>query len=280
MKRFSTFSLILVLAATVAGAQQPHAGRSFDTASIRPGADAEAEMISIRTQAEPSRIHYVNASLRDCIRIAYGVKEFQISGPDWMSKRFNIEATYPEGATEHDVPQMLQSLLRDRFHLELHRETKDHAVYALLVEPNGPKLKKTSLHPGEYPDSFNRRPGTPVRGDLRIMGSPAGVRLSGLAVTLATLSETLSPFTDQPVIDQTGLTDQYDIDLQFLPDNFRMRGGPGGSGRTADNAPDTETEPRPALAEALQGYGLKLERRKAPMPMLVIDHIEKVPTEN
>lgn len=278
MKFLSVLPLVLVASFAVAAAQQPHSNLSFEVASIRPGADADAEMIAIRMNAERSMIHYVNVSLRDMIRVAYNVKEFQVTGPDWIRNRFNIEAKYPAGATEDQVPQMLQSLLRDRFKLQFHNETKDHAVFALVVGKNGPKLKPSEVKATDYPDSPNRKPGTPVRGDLQIMGSPTGMHLKGPALTLSRLCETLSMFVDQPVVDQTGLKERYDIDLTFMPENMRMRGGPGGPGQGVDGGADAQ--PRITLFEAIQDLGLKLEPRKAPLQMLIVDHIEKAPTEN
>lgn len=281
MRLLSIVPVLLAASFAAASAQQPQSSLSFEVASIRPGAAADAEMIPIRMNAERSRIHYVNVSIRDCIRVAYGVKEFQISGPDSIRNRFNIEAKYPAGATKEQVPEMLRSLLRDRFKLQLHREMKERAAYALVVSKNGPKLKPTQIKPSEYPDSPNRRPGTPVRGDIQIMGSPSGIRLTGPAVTLSKLCETLSAFADKPVVDQTGLHGEYDIDFAFLPENIQlMRKKPGSPGPGPDRGMDTQSEPLPTLFEAVQDDGLKLESRKAPVAMLVVDHIEKTPTEN
>jgi uncharacterized protein (TIGR03435 family) len=282
MERLSVIFIALALSFATASAQQPQSSRSFDVASIRPGASATAEMIAVTMNADRSMIHYINVSLRDLIRVAYGVKEFQISGPDWIRSRFDIEAKYPEGATKDEVPEMLRSLLRDRFKLQLHRETKEQAVYALVVGKNGPKLKATTLQATDLPDSANRRPGTPIHGGMQMLAGPSGMHLTGLAVTISTLSETLSRFTDKAIVDQTGLRGEYDIDLTFFPENMmlRMGGGPGGPRQGAEGAPDASSEPRVTIFEAVQQYGLKLEARKAPLTMLIVDHIEKTPTEN
>lgn len=279
MKFLSALPLVLVASFAVATAQQSQSNLSFEVASIRPGATPDAEMIAIRMSAESSRIHYVNVSLRDLIRVAYRVMPFQVSGPEWLGNRFNIEARYPVGATDDQVPEMLQSLLRDRFKLQLHSEEKEHAVFALVVGKNGPQLKPSQVKATDFPDSENRKPGTPVRGDIQIMGSPTGMHLRGPSIPLSRLCETLSMFTDQPVVDQTGLKDRYDIDLTFMPDNMRMRGGPGAPGQGADGGVDAHTE-RVTLFQAVQDLGLRLEPRKAPLQMLIVDHIEKAPTEN
>lgn len=278
MKSLSVFPVVFAASFSVAIAQQPQSNLSFEVASIRPGAAPDAEMIAIRMSAESSRIHYVNVSLRDLIRVAYRVMPFQVSGPDWLGNRFNIEARYPAGSTDDQVPEMLQSLLRDRFKLQLHSESKEHAVFALVVGKNGPKLKPSEVKATAYPDSPNRKPGTPVRGDIQIMGSPTGMHLKGPAIPLSRLCETLSMFVDQPVVDQTGMKERYDIDLTFMPDNMRMRGGPGSPGQGFDGG--AEAQPRVTLFEAVQDFGLKLEPRKAPLQMLIVDHIEKEPTEN
>ena len=282
MKLLPVLLLAVISSAGSCRAQQPHDGLSFEVASIRPGAAADAEMIPIRMKAEPSRIHYENVSLRDCIRVAYGVKKFQISGPDWLDKRFNIEAAYPAGATEGQVPEMLQSLLRDRFRLALHREMKEHAVLALVVAKDGLKLKETVAKAADFPDGPRRRPGTPVFGSIQIIGSPAGMHLKGPGVSMAALSQTLSIFTDKPVVDQTGLRGRYDIDLVFAPPEalaFRPR-GPDGFRQGAEGGTEDQPESHASLFAALQENGLKLESRKAPLMTLVVDHLEKAPTEN
>lgn len=282
MKLFSVLPIVLAASFAAIIAQQPSSGRSFEVASIRPGEPADAEMIPIIKKADRAMIHYVNVSLRELIRVAYGVKDFQVSGPDWMRTRFNIEAKYPADATKDQVPEMLQSLLRDRFKLQLHREMKEHAVYAMVVGKNGPKLKATKVQAGDYPDSPNRLPGTPVRGDIQMMGSPSGMRLTGPAVALSALCETLSVFTDKPVVDQTGLQGEYDIDLTFVPDNMmlRMAEGAGGARQGPDGAEHAHSEQRVSIFDAVQQYGLRLETRKAPVMLLVVDHLEKTPTEN
>jgi uncharacterized protein (TIGR03435 family) len=281
MKRLFIFFVSIMALLRSCPAQQPKGGLSFDVASIRSGASADAEMIPIRMNAERSRIHYVNVSLRDCIRVAFGVKDFQISGPVWMGERFNIDATYPAGATEKQVPEMLQSLLRDRFRLELHREMKEHAVLALVIEKRGPKLKETQAKEADFPDGAMRRPGTPVFGAIQIMGSPSGMHLTGPGVTMRALSETLSIFTDKPVVDQTGLQGRYDIDLIFAQENTRFAPrGPDGPRPGGDGGADIQAEPRASLFAALQECGLRLESRKVPLLTLVLDHLEKMPTDN
>ena len=232
-------------------------------------------------------LRYNNASLKDCIRTAYRVKDFQIQGPDWLaSTRFDIVAKLPDGSSTDQIPEMLQSLLADRFKLELHRDTKEHAIYAMVVAKGGPKLKAA-----EVPTGGAATPqGSPGRGGMppgaMLMGmSPDGAHIKASSATLATVAEMISRFSERPVVDMTGIQGQYDFDLVFSPET--MRGMPGG-GRGqmiqsggGDHAPtDTPAEPAGSIYESVQRYGLKLEPRKAPMEALIVDHVEKTPTEN
>lgn len=306
------FHALLFVGSVAAIAQQPPSALSFEVASIKPAEPQQMGRMRVGMNADRGMIRYTNVSLLDCIRIAYGVKEFQISGPDWLgSQRFDIQAKYPTGATEDQVPEMLQSLLANRFKLQVHRDTREHAVYALVAGKNGPKLKPAEIethdepisdakpNPGENPPpnaqggdgekggKATDGPGSggPPRGAIMMMIDPTGMHLKAPAATLGTISDTLSRFTDRPVVDQTGIEGRYDFDLVFTPQN--MRGLPGGAegpkqipaGGGPDGA-ETRSEPGPSIFDAVEQYGLKLDPRKASLIQIVVDHIEKMPTEN
>jgi len=96
----------------------------------------------VEMSADNGMLRYSNVTLKDCIRNAYRVKRVSGGGPDWIeSARFDIAAKLPAGSSKAKVPEMLQTLLEDRFKLTLHRETKDHAVYALMAAKGGAMLK-------------------------------------------------------------------------------------------------------------------------------------------
>src|SRR5438105_3703567 len=141
-----TFGLSLMLAPFSAFGQAPAAARVFDVATIRPAPPIDqAKIMSgqfrVGMSVDGNRVDIRFFSLADLIRTAYKVKQFQLSGPDWMStERWEIQAKMPEGATKDDVPQMLQALLADRFKLQIHRDSKEQSVYALIVGKGGPKL--------------------------------------------------------------------------------------------------------------------------------------------
>jgi uncharacterized protein (TIGR03435 family) len=170
---------------------------------------------------------------------------------------------------------MLQTLLKDRFKLTMHKESKVLPIYALVVAKGGPKL-----HEAE------------AEGGLNIRMSHKGREMKG-NVTLTRLADTLSNTLDRPVIDETGLKGTYEIDLTWSPDDAGRTGprtsmrvatpDPGGPGRgpEAGDPKAEDSADAPPLFIALQAtMGLKLEARKSPAEIIVVDMAEKVPTEN
>lgn len=296
MMRVMKRSTLLVLLLCLASAAFAAAKQSFEVASIKPAGPMEPGRIRIGMQVDGAMVRYSNVSLMDVIRNAYRVKEFQIEGPDWLSsERFDITAKIPEGAKQDDVPEMLQSLLEERFKLTFHNDSKEHAIYALVVGKGGAKLTAAQNvvagTPGggtsaganaTAPGAGGARPGT-----MMMMMGPNGLHWKTLGVTLTALADGLSRFTERPIVDNTGIEGRYDFEMDFMPETMgNMRrgvamAGPPPSHPTGDAAGgDTPSEPAPTVYEAIEKYGLKLEPRKAPMPVLVIDHIEKTPTEN
>jgi uncharacterized protein (TIGR03435 family) len=252
-------------------------------------------------------LRYTNVSLLEVLRTAYRVKEFQIEGPDWLSsERFDITAKFPEGATQEQVPEMLQSLLVERFGLTVHNDTKEHAIYALVVGKNGPTLKPAENAPTDNnasaassggPAPVPPTPGGGPRtadvtamanrpGAMMMMMGPNGMHMKTPAITLTGLADALSRFAERPIVNQTGIEGRYDFELDFMPEKtagMRKMGGmpPPPNAPTGEaHGADPGGEPAATIYEAVQRYGLKLEPRKAAMPVLVIDHIEKNPTEN
>jgi uncharacterized protein (TIGR03435 family) len=174
------------------------------------------------------------------------------------------------------VPEMLQSLLSERFELELRRESKEQSVYALVVYKGGPKLKDADA--GKIADMPT---GLGVNGKPRpVMSysmSRSGIELIAPAATFATVTEFLSRMMGRPVVDRTGLAGQYDLTLPFMPEVFR---GVPAANAVQDSGGLMFTEPGQSLFEAVKTYGLRLEPQKAPMEMLTVVRAERVPTEN
>ena len=211
-----------------------------------------------------------NCSLGLLIQYAYDVMQFQISGaPGWVqSGRYDIAAKAEGDPQVSEIRAMLRQLLEDRFQLRLHWETRESAVYHLVLSKAG-KLREAG--PGECPPplSFpNSQPGGPPTdapcGALR--NSPGNTK--GYKLTAGALAGSLAFFVGRPVLDYTALTGKYDIELQWTPDAVRLRS----AAPSEENSPSIFT----ALQEQL---GLKLESAKGPVRTLVIDHVEK-PSEN
>lgn len=259
---------------------------AFEVASIKPAQPSPAGQMRIGMRADAGMLRYTNVSLKEIIRVAFRVKEFQVRGPDWIgSARFDIVAKLPAGASQDQIPEMLQDLLNERFKLAVHRETKEHPIYALVVTKGGPKLKAAE-GPLPEPSAPPPNPGKgPVGGGaMMMMVDPNGVHLKAPSATLATLAEMISRFSERPVVDMTGLQGQYEFDLVFAPETMHgmpgpLRAGPppGDGGAAPAEAP---AEAADTISDAVQRYGLKLEPRKAPVEIVVVDHIEREPTEN
>jgi uncharacterized protein (TIGR03435 family) len=313
---------ILALAAGAALGQAPAAAPAFEVASIKPAAplDANAVMsgklhLGMRTDAARVDIGYL--SLADLIHLAYRVKPFQISGPDWMGgQRFDIQAKIPEGASTDQVPEMLQALLAERFKLAVHRENTEQAVYALVVGKGGSKMKDAvpdpdvpAAPPADPPkgaisigDGNNQMQisGNPQQGrGLQISGGPTGtahlsmgsdgtMRLEMESVTMPMLADNLSRMVDRPVIDMTELKGKYQVALEVsTADLLTMArtlgvGAPGASARMDAARPaDAASDPSgSSIFAAVQRLGLKLDPQKQPTERLVVDHAERMPTEN
>jgi uncharacterized protein (TIGR03435 family) len=256
---------ILCLPAVVAIAQNAPAQIAFEVASIKPASPQPMGRMLTGMNTDGSMLRYSNASLKDVIRMAYRVQDTQVEGPDWLSNaRFDIQAKLPDGSTRDQVPEMLQTLLADRFKLALQSDIKERRIYALVVGKGGPKLKAA--------DSANDV--APRAGVAMTMGSE-GVHVTTPAATLTALAETISRFSDRPVVDMTGIPGRYDFDLVFSPDTLGAL--PASRSGGASEALGTSST---SIYESVRDYGLKLEPRKAPMNVLRIDHIERTPTEN
>jgi uncharacterized protein (TIGR03435 family) len=258
----------LIFFASLAAFAQP----AFEVASVKPAPPPTDHNLRVQMGGDAGRVNYSNVTLMNVMTKAYGVKEHQITGPDWLkTERYDIVATVPSGTPKDQIPLMLQSLLADRFKLTLHRESKVMPVYALVVGKNGPKLHEAD-----------------AIGPMRMSMGPKGLNLSG-KVSIAMLVDALSRFTDRPVVDMTELKGNFDIDLGFKPDGQPggpgFFGPPGGGGRPPEGGGEGKAPPdsadAPSIFTAVQEkLGLKLEGRKTAVEILIIDHAERVPTEN
>jgi uncharacterized protein (TIGR03435 family) len=239
------------------------------------------------------RLTSTNASLKLLIRFAYAVHDNPmrghsrpllasqvVGGPAWLdSPGYDIEAK-PEGNTDQaHAWLMLQALLADRFRLTLHRETRELPVYALTAAKNGfkPPAPKdvdcVSFPPGTTPQHI---PGKVDCGYVPLILGSSGLQMEGSKVHMADLIRELASALDGTVLDQTGFTGEFDLNLNFTADDataglpgFVGPGDPGGARTPADR---NLLNIFAALEEQL---GLKLVPAKGPVEVLVIDHAER-----
>jgi len=233
----------------VALAQTAHP--AFEVASVKTNPDGPGHS---GTHRNGHNLRMQNSTLRTLIAFAYSVTPPQVIGPEWLDAAgYDIDATGAPG-TEDQVPQMLQVLLADRFKLGLHREMRELSVFALVIVKGGIKMQKAAEGGARGTISSSSR------GDMKAQG----VTMAKFANLLAAPGFGL----DHPVLDQTSLTDVYDFTLRWTPET------------TGEPRREEANAPPPLFAAMQEQLGLKLEPRKAPVEVLMVDHAERVPTEN
>ena len=233
---------------------QPAVPPSFEVASIKTasgeGKGRGGNPFTNPVKVTPGSLTMSGVTLKTSIAWAYHVFEYQITGSDWIgSDRYDIVAKAGSPATEAELRAMLQTLLAERFHLELHRQTKEMACYLLVVAKGGPKFQESK-----------------TEGESDIQPDPRRMSVAVRRVPVAQLVDLLSRMFQTPVVDLTGLTGRYDITLdiaKYIPQ----------SGEKMD--------PLGIIQAGLQEeLGLKMESKKYPVDLLIIDRAEKAPVEN
>jgi uncharacterized protein (TIGR03435 family) len=231
----------------------------FEVASVKPSAppiQGRATAIGCKGgpgTEDPAHLICGNVSAAFLIVRAYGITNLQLIGPEWLrTTQFDIAANVPAGATKEQVAEMWRNLLAERFHLEVHHESRETPQFDLVVAKNGSKLKPApdDSAPPRMGSLGRRRP------DFTYLHFPK--------TTMAGLVSTLSNEANKPVNDVTGLTGNYDVELSWNPD-FAAAG------------PDSPPELSKALQEQL---GLELKSKKAPLDMLVVDRMDETPSGN
>jgi uncharacterized protein (TIGR03435 family) len=234
----------------LAGAPQSPAATEkpkFEVASIKVNGSGDT---ASRSDFSGANVVFRNYVLGGILQSAFNVERLSLEAPDWVyGERFDITAKVPdENASLDQRRQMLQALLIDRFGLVFHHETKARAGFALVVAKNGPKIQPVEDAGGHINDN---RPG----------------KMQRLRTTVDGFASTVAGILRQPVVDETHMEGRYNMVLTYAPER-----GPGVP-PADDDAPSIFT----AIEEQL---GLKLEPRKVPVDILVVDHLEKLPTDN
>lgn len=326
LKKYSGAAALLLC--TLAGgpaAAQP-APKAFEVANIKPSPaittlNPQALMsgqVRLGLTVTGSRVDIGMTPLSELIRMAYGVKPYQVSGPDWMaSERFDITAKLPDGATKDDVNGALKTLLAERFGLVVHTEKKERPIYALVIGKDGPKLKpglsesampKSDDSPvfsanGASLDNVSQgRDGTvnatvssAAAGTAKISMNPAtGYHIESMNITMPALADQITAMMERPVLDQTGLPGTYQaaIDIPMsqvmaMAQRALAQMGmsmpalpPGAPGGPAAAGAAAEPDGGASVAESLSKLGLQLEKKNALVDVIVVDKLEKTPKED
>ena len=245
-----------ILAISLSGAVYGQASAErpvFEVASIKASQTPQGRgLLGLREDinTDPARLTMTSAGLNTAIRWAYKLGIYEISAPDWMlAARFDIVAKAANPVPEDQLRLMLQSLLKERFKLEAHRESRQLSGYALVVGKNGTKLHT-------------------VEGGGEGSMTGAALMFEGHKMPISRLADIISSALKMPVKDMTMLEGFYDFKLDMRPYLLdRQPGEPLDLAGIAMSALDAQ-------------LGLKLEARKFPMDVLVVDRAEKTPTEN
>jgi uncharacterized protein (TIGR03435 family) len=299
-KDSSAAGLKFEVASVRAAAQQPGARQQPEAGGGGGGRGGAPSGCRARTSVDRDIANFTCQSMGQLVSYGFGMLPDRITGKDWsaFSDRFDITAKLPEGARPEQVPEMVLSLLEERFHLMFHRGTLEGPIYALVAAKGGPKLKpaaaavadaaggpeassmvmmngvsfRQSRIPNSDGNGFTVIMNTPAMGTVREPQKPGGIRRwEAPSITGDGLAEllTIAVGGPIPVRDITGLQGRYEVELELS---------------MTDALAATPEEPQNALfnagQDALKKLGLQMERRKGPIEIIVIDRLEKTPTEN
>jgi uncharacterized protein (TIGR03435 family) len=262
-------ALILALSAQAAP-------RSFEVASVKPRDPANPRSMMV---GDPSgRFTTMNIPVVMLIRTAYGLQNDQVvGGPDWIrTEGFNITAKAPDGTPVTAMGPMIESLLADRFQLTFHREKRELPVYALVKARSDGSLGPR-MTPNPCVWDFTKPPAPPKPGEPQCGNISEGFgRMTLNAMPVPVFLQYLAPKLNRVVVDRSGLTGNFDIELQWTPDQLPAR-PPGAPADQPIRVNGVEIDPNgPSLFTALQEQlGLKLDGARAPVEVLVIDRVER-----
>jgi uncharacterized protein (TIGR03435 family) len=281
-------AVFLLSATCAANAQEADSTLKFEVASIRVAAPliGDERIQAMRMSRDPGRFTRRDTPLSILIMTAYHLNGFEFSGPSWLtSARFDVMAKVPEGATLAQQLVMLQNLLAERFGLKVHREKKEMPVYDLVIAKGGVKFKEYVPPP---PPKEGDPPPAPFKFALDADGFPVvqpgggaysmgGKWAMNAEFTMERLARVLAGQLQRPVHDATGLTGTYDLAMRWV----EGVGPPeAGAAASSDDAATAGSGGQGLFAALQSQLGLKLESKKGMVEVLVVDHCEKMPTEN
>jgi uncharacterized protein (TIGR03435 family) len=303
--------VLVAMSLLVAGTRAAQQRLAFEVASARVVLDMNVPTdapIRFSNLVTEDRVHLVDA-LRGFLVKAFRVKDYELVAPDWTNGWIvEVRGTFPPGATVEQVPDMLRTLLIERFGLVTHTEARPMDAYQLLVgaTATGSRMREVEavndldkqFHDVRGLDRTTQTADGPTRtisilgGTRRITsrtlyertydGVSTITTISATRMTMGQLASILTPNIGEPVVDRTGLTGVYQFTIELPRDEATrepIRALMNSLGRTSSTAADWPSGTR-ATIEAVEGLGLKLERRRMPIDVVVVDSIRRQPTEN
>jgi len=264
----------------------------FEVASVRPTPPSQEHGMSFGLRLDASQVRVLSLPLRDIIAAAYRVKPYQVYGPDWITTtQFDISAKLPAGTKIGQVPDMLQSLLVDRFGLVFHREKKEMPVYALVVgkPPLNLHEHRVDAHSPTGPDTLTWSFSGNQNGVSNVLGDGSSYMFTGgkfeaRQLSTSALATELERYSPRPIVDMTKLAGTFDAAFAVTPEAYGQL-----LGRAAINSGmvmpmqmrnEIENSGFNALPEAVEQLGLKLDARRMPIDVLVIDQVRRTAVEN
>lgn len=251
---------------------------SFEVAAIKPIEVAIKGIPFVGMRITGRHVSFGRQTLGMLIKTAYSVKMYQIVAPSWVLEpndgvMFDIQAELPEGASADQIPMMLQALLADRFHLAIRKGTREFDTYGLIVGKGALKISKKEAS-DEVEGQVDQREFEHVGGAkvFKIPGGGSRIEASNIGGLVDYLSTVLKP----PIIDKTGLKGSYDIRME-MP---RLVVPRDANGKVALDREALSTLTTEGVLSDVNSLGLKLEPQKNPIETIIVEHIEKTPTEN
>lgn len=305
MRRCQPVCAVIALALSFDVAAQSTKRPSFEVASIR----LTQPRTTPSQRVTATRLSLLNQQLRSVLLMAFKLTPFQLSAPDWLREvRVDIHATIPVDAEPQQWREMLQTLLVDRFGLFTHVESRPVNLYELSVGQGGITMREVEPV-DELGTTFGDAalPNTPVGdvvmdtldGQVRTMVVPLGTRtitartryerrfterrttqINAIRMTMGELATILASNVDEPVLDKTGLTGVYQFTLELPADASAIRVLRNAGITTTVQGTPLDEPTGVSVFKAVEGLGLKLERRRSPYDVVVVDKMQRAPTEN
>ena len=277
---------------TAASAQTPSKPKAeFEVASVRPSAPVQLNSaVSVGLKMDGQHARFTSFSLRNYIAMAYQVSDKQVMGPDSIEDRFDVQGTLPPDVKADRLSELVEGLLRDRFQLKIHRESRDLPAYVISIGKPPLQLKEVVIDKAiaerQDVDAAGTGSGNGVAVNLGNGTSYtfANNKFEGKGMGMGMLADQIGNYLDHVVVDQTGLTGRYDFAVEISQEDYQamLLRAAMGAGYTLPpflrQRVDSVT-----LTSIYQGFeklGLKLDQKKTAQPVIVVDGILKAPTEN